>query len=112
MTQPTETLTKVLKSLDDIQAIDIKVIDVHKQTAITDFMVIASGRSSRHVKSIAQKVIEDMKASGTPALSANGVEHGDWALIDFSDIILHVMQPELRQFYNLEGLWEEAPSPT
>lgn len=110
MNEPANTLTKVLKSLDDIQAIDIKVIDVTKQTTITDFMVIASGRSSRHVKSIAQKVMEDMKADGIPALSASGLEHGDWALIDFSDIILHVMQPEQRHFYNLEGLWEETPN--
>lgn len=100
-------LNKLLTVLDDLQAIDVKVIDVHKQTAITDYMVIASGRASRHVKAIAEKVMEDMKALNVPSISCTGLENGDWALIDFGDFILHVMQPESRQFYNLEGLWEE-----
>lgn len=100
-------LPKILKSLDDIQAIDIKVIDVRKQTTITDYMIIASGRASRHVKAVAQKVMEDMKSQGMPSISCTGLETGDWALIDFGDFILHVMQPESRHFYNLEGLWEE-----
>lgn len=103
-------LKKLLKSLDDIQAMDIKVLDVHKQTTITDYMIIASGRASRHVKAIAQKVMEDMKAAGVPSISSTGMESGDWALIDFGDFILHVMQPDSRQFYNLEGLWEEQPA--
>jgi ribosome-associated protein len=102
-------LPKLLLSLEDIQAVDIKVIDVHKQTTITDYMIIASGRASRHVKAIAQKVMEDMKAAGLPALNCTGLETGDWALIDFGDFIVHVMQPESREFYNLEGLWEEQP---
>ncbi|MBA2650256.1 MAG: ribosome silencing factor [Legionella sp.] len=101
-------LTNLLKYLDDIQALDIKVIDVHKHTTITDHMVIVSGRSSRHVKAIAQTLIEDMKHAGFPAIHSTGFESGDWVLIDFGDIILHVMQPESRQFYNIEGLWEEA----
>lgn len=103
-------LKKLLKSLDDIQAMDIKVLDVHKQTTITDYMIIASGRASRHVKAIAQQVMEDMKAAGVPSISSTGMESGDWALIDFGDFILHVMQPDSRQFYNLEGLWEEQPA--
>lgn len=107
MSDSNQMLSKILKSLDDIQAIDVKVIDVHQQTTITDYMVIASGRASRHVKAIAQKIIEDMKAAGLPPLHSNGVEQGDWALIDLGDFIVHVMIPESRQFYNLEGLWEE-----
>lgn len=106
-----QMLSQILKSLEDIQAIDIKVLDVHEQTTITDYMIIASGRASRHVKAIAQKVMEDMKAAGLPSINSSGIEHGDWALIDFGDFIVHVMQPESRQFYNLEGLWEEH-SPT
>ena len=102
-------LTKLLKSLEDIQAIDIKVIDVRKQTTITDYMIIASGRANRHVKSIAQKVMEDMKVLGLPPINCAGLETGDWALVDFGDFILNVMQPESRQFYNLEGLWDEHP---
>ena len=107
MSETNPMLSKILKSLDDIQAIDIKVIDVHKQTTITDYMIIASGRASRHVKAIAQKVMEDMKEQGLPSITSTGIEQGDWALIDFGDFLVHVMQPESRQFYNLEGLWEE-----
>lgn len=101
-------LSKLLHSLEDIQAIDIKVIDVRKQTTITDYMIIASGRASRHVKAIAQKVMEDMKTENLPAINNTGLETGDWALIDFGDFIVHIMQPESRQFYNLEGLWEDT----
>lgn len=102
-------LKKLVDSLDDIQAIDIKVIDVRQQTTVTDYMIVSSGRASRHVKAIAQKVMEDMKSAGLPSLSSTGLESGDWALIDFGDFILHVMQAESRQFYKLEGLWEEQP---
>ncbi len=100
-------LNTLLKSLEDIQAIDIKVLDVRQQTTITDYMIIASGRASRHVKAIAQKVMEDMKLAGLSSISCTGLESGDWALIDFGDFIVHIMQSESRQFYNLEGLWEE-----
>jgi ribosome-associated protein len=109
MTDQNPVLTKLLKLLDDNQAIDITQIDVRKQTAITDYMIISSGRSSRHVKAIAQKLMEEMKALGCPALHCTGLETGDWVLIDFSDFIVHVMQPEYRQYYNLEGLWVEKP---
>ncbi|MFT4058415.1 MAG: ribosome silencing factor [Legionella sp.] len=101
-------LAKLLHALEDIQAVDIKVLDVREQTTITDYMIIASGRASRHVKAVAQKVMEDMKTAGMPALNCTGLEAGDWILIDFGDIIVHVMQPESRQFYNLEGLWDET----
>lgn len=107
MPEQNPMLNTLLKSLEDIQAIDVKVIDVHKQTTITDYMIIASGRASRHVKAVAQKVMEDMKLAGLPSISCTGLESGDWALIDFGDFIVHVMQPESRQFYNLEGLWED-----
>ena len=102
-------LAKLLQLLDDNQANDVKVIDVHEQTTITDYMIIASGRSSRHVKAIAQKTMEDMKLAGLPAMNCTGLESGDWVLIDFGDYIIHVMQPEYREYYNLEGLWEEHP---
>lgn len=107
MSDQNPMLNTLLKSLEDIQAIDIKVLDVRKQTTITDYMIIASGRASRHVKAIAQKVMEDMKLAGLSSISCTGLESGDWALIDFGDFIVHIMQTESRQFYNLEGLWEE-----
>lgn len=102
-----KTLEHILFLLDEAQANDIVTIDVRNQTTITDYMVIASGRSSRHVKAIAMQVMEKMKADGTPAINNSGVEFGDWALVDFGDFIIHVMQPESRTFYNLEELWQE-----
>ncbi|MBI2786975.1 MAG: ribosome silencing factor [Legionella longbeachae] len=102
-------LTKLLQFLDDNQAIDVKVIDVREQTTITDYMIIASGRASRHVKAIAQKLMEEMKSIGISAINCTGLENGDWVLVDFGDFIVHVMQAESRQYYNLEGLWEERP---
>jgi len=98
-------LDKLLKILDDNQAIDIQTIDVRNQTAITDYMIVASGRASRHVKAIAEKTMEEMKTAGMPAISSAGLDSGDWVLVDFGDYILHVMQPDSRQFYNIEGLW-------
>lgn len=108
MSDKNSVLQKLLKSLEDMQATDIKVMDVRQQTTITDTMILACGRSSRHVKSIAQKVVEDLKHLGIPSLSCSGLESGEWVLVDFGDYIVHVMQPESRLFYNLEGLWEVA----
>ena len=100
-------LSTLLKILDDIQAIDVTVIDVSKHTSITDYMIICSGRSSRHVKAVAAYAMEHMKEAGVPAINHNGLEGGDWALVDFGDFIVHVMQPETRALYNLESLWQE-----
>ena len=102
-------LKKILKALDDIHAIDVTVIDVSEHTTITDFMVVCSGRSSRHVKATAEYIMEQMKTTELPALGNSGLAGGDWALVDFGDVIVHVMQPESRAFYNLEGLWQHPP---
>ena len=102
-------LNKLLQLLEDIHAINVTVIDVSQQTTITDFMIICTGRASRHVKAIAEHVMEHMKAAGLPSLGNNGLETGDWALVDFGDFVLHVMQPASREFYNLEGLWQNQP---
>jgi len=102
-------LPTLLKSLDDIQANDITVIDVSSQTPVTDYMIICSGRSSRHINAIAQNIMEDMKAAGLPALSYHGFANSDWALIDFGDFVVHAMLPDSRTFYNLEGLWQVTP---
>lgn len=107
MSEQQSFLVKLQKSLDDIHAIDVVVIDVKEQTSITDYMIICSGRSSRHVKAIAETLAEQMKAADLPALSMIGVEAGEWALIDFGDFVLHIMQPDSRSFYNLEGLWQK-----
>lgn len=100
-------LTQLLHILDEMQAIDIKILDVSPQTTITDYMVVCSGRSSRHVKAIAQTVMEKLKAENVPIIGSHGIDAGDWALVDFGDFILHVMQADSRAFYNLEGLWQD-----
>lgn len=110
MAEQQSSLEQLLQALDEIHAIDVLVIDVRDQTSITDYMIICNGRSSRHVKAIAELVLEKMKASGLPALSQTGLENGEWALIDFGDFVLHVMQPDCRAFYNLEGLWQHNPT--
>lgn len=91
--------------LENIQAIDVTVIDVRKHTQITDYMIICSGRSSRHVRSIAEYIMEHMKVAGIPSISHTGLENGEWALVDFGNFIVHILQPSTREFYNLEGLW-------
>ncbi len=101
-----EQLKQLLKFLDDNQAIDVVAVDVREQTTVTDYMVVASGRSSRQIKAIASIVMESMKHAGFAALGAHGLETGDWVLIDFGDCVLHVMQPDSRTFYNIEGLWQ------
>lgn len=106
MTEQNPLLKLALHVLDEMQAIDVKILDVKKLTSITDYMVVASGRSTRHVKSIAAKLIEEMKKHQFPPLSSSGIDEGDWALVDLNDCIVHVMLPETRAFYNLEGLWQ------
>lgn len=102
-------LDRLLNALNDSQAIDITTIDVREHTTITDFMIVCSGRSSRHIKAIAEQIIEAMKIFGLPPISNTGYENSDWALVDFGDFVVHVMQPESRAFYNLEGLWQNQP---
>ncbi len=108
MSEQSSVLQKLLLSLEDIQAIDVVTINVTNLTSVTDYMIISSGRSSRHVKAIAQDSVEKMKAAGLPVLSQTGLESGEWALIDFGDVVLHVMQPDTRAFYNIEGLWQNV----
>ena len=95
----------LVQALEDIQANEIVVLDVSKQTTITDDMIVCGGRASRHVKAIADTIIVKMKSIGLPPLNHSGLEAGDWALVDFGDCIVHIMQPDSRSFYCLEELW-------
>lgn len=106
MSKDNPQLNVLLHALDENHAIDITVIDVKDHTSITDYMIICSGRSSRQVRAIAENVMLAMKQQGLPAIGAHGIDEGDWALIDFADFVVHIMQPATRDFYNLEGLWE------
>ncbi|MGQ3890634.1 ribosome silencing factor [Legionella sp. CNM-4043-24] len=107
MPENSEQLKQLLAFLEDSQAIDVVCIDVRGQTTVTDYMIIASGRSSRHVNAIAGNLMEQMKAAGTAAIGENGSETGDWVLVDFGDYVVHIMQPDARSHYNLEELWRE-----
>jgi ribosome-associated protein len=95
----------VITALEDLKAVDIRILDVKRLTSITDMMIIASGNSDRHVRSIADKIIEAVKARKIRPLGVEGQLQGDWILIDFGDIIIHIMRPATREYYQLEKLW-------
>lgn len=106
-------LRLVVSVLDDGKGRDITVVDVRGKTAITDFMVIACGTSERHVKSLAGHVAEEAKKNQTQPLGMEGEDVGEWVLVDLGDVIVHVMKPQIREFYQLEKLWQgELPSST
>ena len=92
--------------LEDEKGSDVTVINVSNQTSIADYMIIVTARSGRHAKALANTCMEKMKANGLVAISAHGLEQGEWVLVDFNDIILHIMTPESRAFYHIEGLWK------
>lgn len=102
----TEALVKVVvDALEDIKAVDIRVLDVRGLTGITDVMVIASGKTERQTRSLAANVFEKSKEAGVRPLGMEGARVGDWVLVDLGDVVVHVMLPEVRAFYDLERLW-------
>jgi len=104
-------LSIIEDSLDDDQAIDVLSLDLQGKTAIADRMIIASGRSSRHVSAMADHVVEKLKKRGLKGISIEGQKHGDWVLIDAGDVLIHLFRPEVREFYKLEKLWGDAAAP-
>ncbi|MCC7460853.1 MAG: ribosome silencing factor [Gammaproteobacteria bacterium] len=96
----------VLTALDDMKAVNVKTLDVRGLTDIADTMVIASGTSDRHVRSIADHVIQQAKAAGRRPYGVEGTRDGEWVLVDLQDLLVHVMLPRVREFYGLEQLWE------
>jgi ribosome-associated protein len=95
----------VLAALDDLKARDIREIDVRDKSSVTDLLVVASGTSSRHVKSIADEVVKKAKQAGLPPIGVEGQREAEWVLVDLGDIVVHVMLPRTREFYGLERLW-------
>ena len=95
----------VIEALEQLKAKDIREIDVRGKTSIADLLVIASGTSARHVKSIADEVTRFAKKAGVMPLGVEGEQEGEWVLVDLGDVIVHVMLPRIREFYGLERLW-------
>jgi ribosome-associated protein len=98
-------LARILSSLDDDKAEDVVTIDLRGRSSVADYMVICSGRSSRQVAAIAEKLVERLKAETGRACKVEGKDQGDWVLIDATDIVVHVFRPEVREFYQLEKMW-------
>ncbi|MEH6626114.1 MAG: ribosome silencing factor [Motiliproteus sp.] len=103
--QTEELITLVQTALEDLKARDIILLDVRGKSSVTDFMVMASGSSNRHVKSVAESVLVAAKKAGLEPLGHEGLDTGEWALVDLGDVVVHVMQPQVRTLYDLEGLW-------
>jgi len=100
-----ELLAIVIAALEDVKAVDIRVLDVRNKTSITDRMVIASGTSTRHVKALAENVELKAKQHGYIPLGIEGEQTAEWVLLDLGDVVVHVMLPDTRNFYGLEKLW-------
>ncbi len=100
-----QLLSLVLDKLDDIKSRDVQTLDVRGKSSETDFMVVCSGTSNRHARSIASYLIAELRKRELPVLGIEGERYGEWVLIDLGDIVVHVMQQEHRDFYQLEKLW-------
>ncbi len=106
-----EALTDlVVAALDDVKAKDIVRLDVRDVTTVTDYMVVASGTSNRHVKALVDHVAEKAREAGHRPIGIEGEEGGEWVLLDLQDTLVHVMLPKVREFYNLEKLWSISPA--
>ncbi len=96
----------VVEALEDLKARDIKVLDVRGKSSITDMMVVASGTSDRQVRALADSVIEKVKQHNIQPLGVEGQQAGEWIVVDLVDVVVHIMLPQVRDFYNLEKLWD------
>ena len=98
----------VIETLEDHKAKNIHTIDVRDRSSFTDYMIICSGNTKRHVNALAEHVVTDSKKSGHQPLGVEGADVGEWVLVDLGDIIVHIMLPETREFYSLEKIWDRA----
>ena len=105
-----ELNTIILNALEDLKGKDVVSLNVSEQSDVMDTLIIASGTSNRHVKSLASNAVQDAKDKGIAAIGVEGLETGEWVLADFGDTVLHVMMPATRDFYDLEKLWSLEPS--
>jgi ribosome-associated protein len=102
----------IVEALDDVKAKDIVKLDVSNMTTVTDYMIVASGSSSRHVKSLVDNVADKAREAGVKPIGVEGEEGGEWVLLDLQDALVHVMLPKVREFYNLEKLWSLGAAPS
>lgn len=100
-----------VSALDDLKGVNTVTLDVRKLSDVMDYLVISSGTSSRHVKSLAENVALKAKAAGNAALGVEGADAAEWVLVDLGDVVVHVMQPATRDFYDLERLWVTDETP-
>ena len=101
-------LDNILLQLEDNKALDIVSIDLEGKSDIADFLVIATGTSNRHVSSLSENLITELKKDGVRDIKAEGINKSDWVLIDSGDVIVHIFRKEVREFYNLEKLWQSS----
>lgn len=94
-------------ALEDLKGVDIQVLDVQRLTDVTDYMIVATGNSNRQVRALAEEVAATAKLKGQPPLGMEGERDGEWALVDLTDVVVHIMQAEFRDLYQLEKLWSE-----
>lgn len=104
--QPEQVKTIALNALNDLKAIDVTCIDVRGLTSITDMMIVCTGRSNRHVKSLAESVVTAAKQNKLSYIKMEGEKEAEWIIVDLADVVVHIMQPAAREFYRLEDLWE------
>ena len=105
---PSQLRKLILEALGDAKARDVTVLDMRKVAVFTDYMIIVTGTSNRHVMAVADNVVESLTGRGRRPAGIEGMEGGDWVLIDYGDVVVHVMRAQTRDFYNLEKLWSEA----
>jgi ribosome-associated protein len=101
----------VLTSLEDDKAEEILAIDIRGKSSFADMLIVASGRSARHVSALADHVLRKLKEAGAGEVRVEGLPQGDWVLVDAGDVIVHLFRPEVRSFYNIERIWSAGPGP-
>lgn len=112
-TLPTEQLKSlVLATLDDMKGEETTIVDLRAEDYITDYMIVSTGRSSRQVIAMADKLREQCTEAGHTLIRAEGEQAGDWVVVDLGDIIVHLFRPEVRVFYNIERMWRDRPPPS
>jgi ribosome-associated protein len=107
-----EATRVVLSSLEDDKAEDILAIDIRGKSSFADMLIVASGRSARHVGALADHVTRKLKDAGVKDVRVEGLPHCDWVLVDAGDVVVHLFRPEVRAFYNIEKIWTAAPGPS